>query len=60
VRDAASLPVMVQFSFFLKQSGLSPGPITSDGPLVLRQLQEALTKKKDNFVRAKKIEPSVS
>ena len=45
VRDAAFLPVMIQFSFFLKQSGLSPGPITSDGPLVLQQLQEALTKK---------------
>jgi energy-coupling factor transport system ATP-binding protein len=54
VRDAATLPVMVEFSFFLKQSGLSAGPITSDGPLVLRQLQEALTKKKGKFVYVKK------
>jgi len=60
VRDAASLPIMVQFSFFLKQSGLSAGPITSDGPLVLQQLQEALTKRKGNFVHVKKIEPSIS
>jgi energy-coupling factor transport system ATP-binding protein len=60
VRDAASLPVMVQLSFFLKQSGSSSGPVTSDGPLVLRQLQEVLTKKKGNFVHAQKVEPSVS
>ncbi|MCG6917349.1 MAG: energy-coupling factor ABC transporter ATP-binding protein [Deltaproteobacteria bacterium] len=59
-RDAAFLPVMVQFSFFLKQNGLSPGPITSDGPLVLRQLQEALTKKRGIFLHTRKIEPSVS
>jgi energy-coupling factor transport system ATP-binding protein len=58
-RDAAFLPVMVQFSFFLKESGLSPGPITSDGPVVLRQLQDVLTKKRGNFVSASKIEPSV-
>jgi energy-coupling factor transport system ATP-binding protein len=60
VRDAASLPTMAELSFFLKQSGLSAGPISSDGPLVLRQLQEALTKKKGHFVDAKKKEPSVS
>jgi len=54
VREAACLPVMVELSFFLKQSGLSLGPITTDGPLVLRQLQEALTKKKGNSVGAKK------
>jgi energy-coupling factor transport system ATP-binding protein len=60
VRDAASLPAMVELSFFLKQSGLSSGPITSNGRLVLRQLEEALTKKKGHFVHAKKIEPSFS
>ncbi|UCG19629.1 MAG: ABC transporter ATP-binding protein [Deltaproteobacteria bacterium] len=54
VRDAASLPVMVEFSFFLKQRGFSAGPITSDGPLVLRQLQEALTNKKGKSVYVKK------
>ncbi len=54
VRGAASLPIMAELSFFLKQSGLSAGPITTDGPLVCRQLQEALTKKKGNSVRAKK------
>jgi energy-coupling factor transporter ATP-binding protein EcfA2 len=60
VRDPASLPAMIELSFFLKQSGLSAGPITSDGQIVRRQLQEALTKKQGNFVHAKKIEPSVS
>jgi len=59
VREAASLPIMAELSFFLKQSGLSAGPITTDGPLVLRQLQEALTKKKGNPVHAKK-RPSVN
>ena len=54
VRVAASLPVMVEFSFFMKQNGLSAGPITSDGPLVLRQLQEALTKKKGKSMEVKK------
>ncbi|MFX1355559.1 MAG: energy-coupling factor ABC transporter ATP-binding protein [Promethearchaeota archaeon] len=54
VRDAASLPVMVELSFFLRQRGLSAGPITSDGPLVLRQLQEALTKKKGKSVYVEK------
>jgi energy-coupling factor transport system ATP-binding protein len=60
VRDPASLPAMIELSFFLKQSGLSAGPITSDGQTVRRQLQEALTKNQGNFVHAKKIEPSVS
>jgi energy-coupling factor transporter ATP-binding protein EcfA2 len=54
VREAASLPIMAELSFFLKQSGMSTGPITTDGPLVLRQLQDALTQKKGNFVHAKK------
>ena len=54
VRVAASLPVMVELSFFLKQHGLSAGPITSDGLLVLRQLQEALTKKKGKSAEGKK------
>jgi energy-coupling factor transport system ATP-binding protein len=59
VREAASLPVMAELSFFLRQSGLSSGPITTDGELVRRQLQEALTKKKGNSVHAKK-RPSVN
>jgi energy-coupling factor transport system ATP-binding protein len=54
VREAASLPIMAELSFFLKQRGLSAGPITTDGPLVRRQLQEALTKKKGNSVHTKK------
>jgi energy-coupling factor transport system ATP-binding protein len=54
VRQAASLPVMAELSFFLKQSGLSSGPITTDGRLVCRQLQEALAKKKVTPVTAKK------
>ena len=57
VREAASLPVMAELSFFLKQSGLSAGPITTDGELVRRQLHEALTKKKGNSVHAKKRPP---
>ena len=50
VREAAWLPVMAEVSFFLKQSGLSSGPISTDEQLVRRQLQVALTKKKGNSV----------
>jgi energy-coupling factor transport system ATP-binding protein len=57
VRQAASLPVMAELSFFLKQSGLSSGPITTDGRLVCRQLQEALAKKKATPVTPKKFPP---
>ena len=46
VREAAWLPVMAEVSFFLKQSGLSSGPISTDEQLVRRQLQVALTRKK--------------
>ena len=53
VREAASLPVLAELSFFLKQNGLSSGPITTNERLVRRQLQEALVKKKNNFVHAK-------
>jgi len=59
VREAASLPLMAELSFFLKQSGLSAGPITTDGPVVRRQLQEALIKKKGNSVHTQK-KPSVN
>ena len=48
VREAASLPVMAELSFFLKQNGLSSGPITTNERLVRRQLREALAKKKNN------------
>jgi energy-coupling factor transport system ATP-binding protein len=54
VRDAASLPVMVELSFFLKRNGLSAGPITWDGQLVRRQVQEVLTKKKAMLPMPKK------
>ena len=47
VREAASLPVLAELSFFLKQSGLSSGPITTNERLVRRQLQEALVRKKN-------------
>ena len=50
VREAAWLPVMAEVSFFLKQSGLSSGPISTDEQLVRRQLKVALTKKKGNSV----------
>ena len=60
VRHAASLPVTVELSFFLKQSGLSPGPITTDQSIVHRQLREALTKNKGECIHSPKREPSVT
>ena len=60
VREAACLPLMAELSFFLKQSGLSTGPVTSDGPLVCRQLQEVLTKKKRDSVHTPKKDPPLT
>lgn len=57
VRETASLPVMVELSYYLKQSGLSGGPITADGALVRQQLKEALLQKKGDLVPAKEREP---
>ena len=50
VRQAAPLPVMAELSHYLKQRGLSAGPITSDGTIVRQQLMEVLTKKIGNSV----------
>ncbi len=44
VRDAISLPPLVELSLYLKQSGLSNGPVSDDSKLVHRQLNEALVK----------------
>ncbi len=44
VRKAISLPPLVELSLYLRQSGLSTGPVSSDFTLVLRQLNEALVK----------------
>jgi len=44
VREAVSLPPLVELSFYLKQSGLSKGPVSSDAALVRHQLSEALTR----------------
>jgi hypothetical protein len=53
VRQAASLPDIVEISFFLKQNGLSDGPISSDVSRVRRQLSDALTRAKENSLIAK-------
>jgi energy-coupling factor transport system ATP-binding protein len=58
VRQAASLPDIVEISFFLKHSGLSDGPITTDVARVRRQLREALTKNKDKLIHGQTVEPS--
>jgi len=44
VREAVSLPPLVELSFYLKQSGLSKGPVSSDAAIVRRQLNEALAR----------------
>jgi energy-coupling factor transport system ATP-binding protein len=58
VRQAASLPDIVEISFFLKHSGLSDGPITTDVARVRRQLREALTKNKDKLIHGQTVAPS--
>jgi energy-coupling factor transporter ATP-binding protein EcfA2 len=42
VRGAVSLPPLVELSFYLRQSGLSKGPVSSKTALVRRQLVTAL------------------
>jgi energy-coupling factor transport system ATP-binding protein len=44
LRDAISLPPLVELSLYLKQSGLSNGPVSCDSTLVRGQLNEALKK----------------
>ena len=48
VLEAISLPPLVELSFYLKQSGLSKGPVSCDAANVRRQLNEALAKIRDN------------
>jgi energy-coupling factor transporter ATP-binding protein EcfA2 len=45
VREAASLPPIVQISYYLKQFGLSEGPVTSHWPIVRQHLRDALTQR---------------
>ena len=42
VREKISLPPLNELSFYLKQNGLSKGPVSSHAELVHRQLTEAL------------------
>ena len=43
VRQTASLPPLVELSYYLKQRGLSKGPVSGDSATVRRQLEKALT-----------------
>lgn len=43
VRQMASLPTMVELSYYLQQSGFSKGPVSADSATVRQQLEEALT-----------------
>ena len=60
VRQTASLPVTAELSFFLKQSGLSSGPVTTNLGIVCRQLQEALTNRKTSPLTPRKSPPFTS
>ena len=43
VRQMASLPPMVELSYYLQQSGYSKGPVSADSATVRQQLEEALS-----------------
>jgi energy-coupling factor transport system ATP-binding protein len=43
VRQTASLPPMVELSYYLQQSGYSKGPVSADSATVRQQLEEALS-----------------
>ena len=42
VRQTASLPPIVELSYYLQQCGFSKGPVSADSATVRRQLEEAL------------------
>jgi len=44
VRQTASLPPMVELSYYLQRRGLSKGPVSGDSATVRQQLEEALTR----------------
>jgi energy-coupling factor transporter ATP-binding protein EcfA2 len=44
VRQTASLPPMVELSYYLRRRGLSKGPVSGDSATVRHQLEEALTR----------------
>jgi energy-coupling factor transport system ATP-binding protein len=46
VRQAASLPPMVELSYYLQKCGFSEGPVSADSAIVRQQLEEALTRLK--------------
>ena len=54
VREAITLPFLVELSFYLKQSGLSKGPVSSDATVVRHQLSEALARLGHNCEAGKK------
>jgi energy-coupling factor transporter ATP-binding protein EcfA2 len=43
VRQTASLPPVVELSYYLQQCGFSEGPVSADSATVRQQLEEALT-----------------
>ena len=43
VRQTASLPPMVELSYYLRQHGFSKGPVSADNETIRQQLEEALT-----------------
>jgi energy-coupling factor transport system ATP-binding protein len=43
VRQMASLPPMVELSYYLQQCGFSKGPVSADSATVRQQLEKALT-----------------
>ena len=49
VRQAASLPPMVELSYYLQQCGFSKGPVSADSAIVRQQLEEALTRLRHDF-----------
>jgi energy-coupling factor transporter ATP-binding protein EcfA2 len=48
VRQTASLPPIVELSYYLQQCGFSKGPVSADSATVRQQLEEALTRRRHN------------
>lgn len=54
VRQTASLPPMVELSYYLKQCGFSKGPVSGDSATVRQQLEEALTQQRHHSEAGKR------
>ena len=48
VRQTASLPPIVELSYYLQQCGFSKRPVSADSATVRQQLEEALTRRRHN------------